>query len=178
MADKKTNLKDAIMDLARGIESAFRKYSRNTREKAWSKIVGKDGEREIKKIMVDPTRQLSTFAKLVTQKESVKSEASVRMWLDDERPMPEGFDLHVRTAREAIEAIRSGRVVEASLDHDLGSEENGTGYDVAKFVEEAAFQGALAPMRVSVHSANPIGARNIQMCIDNANRYWGRNEVL
>lgn len=173
MADKKTNLKDAIMDLARGIESVFRKYSRSTREKAWDKITSKDGEREIKKIMVDPTRQLSTFAKLVTQRESADSSSALRMWLDDERPMPEGFNLHVRTAKEAIEAIRSGRVAVASLDHDLGGEENGTGYEVAKFVEEAAFQGALAPMNLSVHSANPVGASNIKRCIDNANRFWG-----
>jgi hypothetical protein len=173
MADKKTNLKDAIMDLARGIESVFRKYSRSTREKAWTKITGKDGEREIKKIMVDPTRQLSTFAKLVTQKESVAATSSIRMWLDDERPMPEGFNLHVKRADEAIKAIKTGRVGEVSLDHDLGGEENGTGYDVAKFIEEAAFQGSLAPMRLSVHSANPVGANNIKKCIDNAMRFWG-----
>ena len=171
MADKKTNLKDAIMDLARGIEAVFRKYSRNTREKAWSRITGKDGEKEIKKIMVDPTRQVSIFAKLANQTESAG--AAVRMWLDDERPMPAGFDLHVRTAKEAIEAIKSGRVSEISLDHDLGGEENGTGYEVAKFIEEAAFQGALAPMRLVVHSANPVGANNIRRCIDNANRFWG-----
>lgn len=173
MADKKTNLRDAIMDLARGIESVFRKYTRSTREKAWGKIVGKDGEREIRKIMIDPTRQLSTFGKLVTKEDFSEGSSAVRMWLDDERPMPVDFDMHVRTAKEAIEAIKSGRVAEASLDHDLGGEENGTGYEVAKFIEEAAFQGALAPMRISVHSANPIGRNNMNMCINNAMRYWG-----
>lgn len=173
MADKKTNLKDAIMDLARGIESVFRKYSRSTREKAWGKIIGADGEKEIKKIMVDPTRQLSTFAKLVTQKESAENGESIRMWLDDERPMPKGFDLHVRTAEEAIRAIKSGRVVEVSLDHDLGNERFGTGYDVAKFIEESAFDGSIAPLKVSVHSANPVGTKNIKRCIDNATRFWG-----
>lgn len=173
MADKKTNLKDAIMDLARGIESVFRKYSRSTREKAWGKITGKDGEKEIRKIMIDPTRQISTFAKLVTQKESAEEAESVRMWLDDERRMPEGFNLHVRTAKDAIEAIKSGRVRKVSLDHDLGDPGFGTGYDVAKFIEESAFNGSISPLQVSVHSANPVGAKNIKRCIDNAMRFWG-----
>lgn len=169
MADKKTNLKDAIMDLARGIESAFRKYTKSTRERAWEKITSKDGEREIKKILVDPNRQLSIFAKLANQRES--AEVGTRLWLDDERPMPKGFDLHVKTAREAIKKIREGGVSMVSLDHDLG-EGGGTGYEVAKYVEEAAFNGALMPMEIRVHSANPVGRDNIRRCIDNAVKYW------
>lgn len=170
MADKKTNLKDAIMDLAKGIESAFKKYTKSTRERAWEKITSRAGEREIKKILVDPNRQLSIFAKLANQRESAA--AGTRLWLDDERPMPDGFDLHVRTSREAIRAIREGGVSMVSLDHDLG-EGHGTGYDVAKYIEEAAFNGALVPMEVRVHSANPVGKDNIRRCIDNAKKYWG-----
>lgn len=169
MADKKTNLKDAIMDLARGIESAFRKYTKSTRERAWEKITSKDGEKEIRKILIDPNRQLSMFAKLANQRESAAS--GTRLWLDDERPMPDGFDLHVKTSREAIKAIREGGVSMVSLDHDLG-EGNGTGYEVAKYIEEAAFNGALIPMEIRVHSANPVGRNNIRRCIDNAKRYW------
>ena len=170
MADKKTNLKDAIMDLARGIESAFKKYTKSTRERAWEKITGKDGEREIRKIIVDPNRQLSPFAKLANQRES--SEHGLKMWLDDERPMPEGFDLRVKTAAEAIDAIRRGGVSMVSLDHDLG-DGNGTGYEVAKYIEESAFNGGLIPMEVRVHSANPVGRANMNRCIENAKRFWG-----
>lgn len=176
MADKKTNLKDAIMDLARGIESAFRKYTKSTRDRAWEKITSKDGEREIRKILVDPNRQLSSFAKLANQKES--ADFGRRLWLDDERPMPEGFDLHVRTAPEAIAEIRKGGVSMASLDHDLGGEQNGTGYDVAKYIEEAAFNGGLLPIDIRVHSANPVGRSNIERCVHNARKFWGSNEVL
>jgi hypothetical protein len=171
MADKKTNLKDAIMDLARGIESAFRKYTKSTRERAWDKITSKDGEREIKKILVDPNRQLSPFAKLANQRESSEGRASLSLWLDDERPMPEGFDIHARTADKAVEFLKSGVVTRVSLDHDLG-DGNGTGYDVAKYIEEAAFKGELPRMEVGVHSANPVGRVNIRRCIDNANRFW------
>lgn len=171
MADKKTNLRDAIMDLARGIESVFRKYTKNTRDKAWDKITGKDGEREIRKILLDPNRQLSPFGKLANQRES--AEGGLRLWLDDERPVPDGFDLVARTAGNAIRLIESGEVSMVSLDHDLGSESNGTGYDVARFIEEGAFHGTVAPMDVRVHSANPVGAERIRSCIRNARRFWG-----
>lgn len=63
----KTNLKDAIVDLARGLESVFRKYSRSTRTKAWERITGKRGEQEVKKILLDPRRQVNTFQKLANE---------------------------------------------------------------------------------------------------------------
>lgn len=96
----------------------------------------------------------------------------IKVWLDDERPMPAGFDRHVRTANEAIDIIKSGGVSLISLDHDLGEDSNGTGYDVAKFIEEGAFLGTVPPMEVRVHSANPVGASRMRMCIENAKRYW------
>ena len=65
-----TSLKDAIVDIAKSLESVFKRYTRNTRSKAWEKITSKDGEREIKKIIQDPARQINTFQKLATQKES------------------------------------------------------------------------------------------------------------
>lgn len=70
-----TNLKDAIVDIAKGLESVFKKYSRATRKKAWDKITSKKGEKEIEKILVDPNRQVNTFQKLanesVDQKEKI-----------------------------------------------------------------------------------------------------------
>lgn len=170
MPDKKSSIKDAIMDLARSMESVFRKYTKNTREKAWDRITSKDGEREVRKILVDPVRQLSSFAKLATQKESALR--GLRLWIDDERPMPDGFDVHARTADDAIRAIDAGGVSLVSLDHDLG-DGNGTGYEVAKYIEEGAFNGDLPPMEVRVHSANPVGRKNIMRCVENAIEFWG-----
>lgn len=166
MPDKKSSLKDAIMDLAKEIDSVFKKYTRNTRTKAWERITSKDGEVEIKKIIVDPNRQLSIFGRLALQKEGR------HVWLDDERPMPSGYDIHIKTAAEAIELIRSGAVSSISLDHDLGNAENGTGYEVAKFIEEGAFNGTVKPIEVRVHSANPVGASNMRKSIESAVRFW------
>lgn len=170
MADKKSNLKDAVMALAREIDSVFKKFTKQTRLKAWAKIMSKDGEKEIKRILDNPGRGLSPFARLASQKES--TDRVVRVWLDDERPMPNEFSLHARTADEAIKAIEAGGVSVVSLDHDLGEDSNGTGYDVAKFIEEGAFLGTVPPMEVRVHSANPVGASRMRMCIENAKRYW------
>lgn len=63
----------------------------------------------------------------------------IRLWLDDDlvdRAAPEGW-VHVTTAWQAIEALETGRVVELSLDHDLGDDERyGRGTDVVDFIAE------------------------------------------
>jgi hypothetical protein len=65
--------------------------------------------------------------------------ADLRVWLDDDledRAAPEGW-IHVTTAWEVIDLLRTGRVVELSLDHDLGDDEkNGRGTDVVDFIAE------------------------------------------
>lgn len=66
-----TNLRKAIVDIAKELESVFKKYSRQTRIKAWEKIISKDGEKEVKKILNDPSRPINTFQKLATQNEMV-----------------------------------------------------------------------------------------------------------
>ena len=45
-----------------------------------------------------------------------------RLWLDDKRMEPWGYDLRARTAREAIEMIQRHEVEHVSLDHDLADE--------------------------------------------------------
>ena len=64
-----TNLKDAIVDIAKSLESVFKKHSRQTRIKAWEKITSKDGEMEVKKILNDPKRPINTFQKLASKEE-------------------------------------------------------------------------------------------------------------
>lgn len=78
---------------------------------------------------------------------------SIRVYLDDARSTPEGW-VRVYWPDEAIELLKTGRVAELSLDHDLGDDERGTGYDVVLWIEEAvALEGFKAP-RISVHSVN------------------------
>jgi len=77
----------------------------------------------------------------------------MKVYLDDERMPPDGWKL-VRWPEEAIELLKSGIVEEISLDHDLGDDEHGTGYDVILWIEEAVATQGFTPPKISVHSAN------------------------
>ena len=97
----------------------------------------------------------------------------IKLYLDDERPTPEGW-VRAYTATEAITLLEAGGVEEVSLDHDLGPPEAGTGYDVACWVEQAAYEGRIPPMRWGIHSANPVGRRRMTSALESADRFWGR----
>lgn len=101
----------------------------------------------------------------------------MKLWVDDERPKPQDFDIWAKTADEAIRILNLGGVTEISLDHDLGSLEK-TGYSVAVWIEAAASNGYLAKLKWSVHSANPPGRRNIEMALRKADEFWDGSEVI
>jgi hypothetical protein len=96
-----------------------------------------------------------------------------RVWLDDVRVMPAGFDVHVETAEALIELLKTGDVSHVSFDNDLG-EGRLEGRHAAAWVEEAAFNGSLRPITWAVHSANPIGRREITAAMESADRFWGK----
>lgn len=77
----------------------------------------------------------------------------MKIYLDDERPTPDGW-IGVRWPDEVIAHLETGLVTDVSLDHDLGDDERGTGYDVVLWVEEAVALRGFVPPRMSVHSAN------------------------
>jgi hypothetical protein len=102
----------------------------------------------------------------------------MNLWLDDLRTMPAGYDYHARTAAEAISLLETGAVRRLSLDHDLGDEANGTGYEVAKWIEARAFawsqgdEAGLPPLELAIHSQNPVGLGNMTQALRNADRFW------
>ena len=100
----------------------------------------------------------------------------MRVWLDDERPMPPGFDVHVKTVKEAIRVLGTKKVKHISLDHDLGG--LATGYDVALWIEEKAFTMSIPRLTWEVHSMNPAGAMRIRMAMESADRQWSRLDDL
>mgnify|MGYP000078215225 FL=1 len=77
----------------------------------------------------------------------------MRVFLDDERTTPEGW-IRVYWPFEAIALLQTGAVEEISLDHDLGDDERGTGYDVVLWIEEAVALHQFNPPKITVHSAN------------------------
>ena len=54
--------------------------------------------------------------------------------------------------------LEQGNVGEISLDHDLGEDENGTGYDVILWIEEKVFLENFNYPRIHIHTAN-VSAR-------------------
>jgi hypothetical protein len=94
----------------------------------------------------------------------------MKLWLDDVRPMPEGYDRHARTADEAIALLETGDVSHISFDHDLGTEKDGN--DVAIAIEKMAHDGIVVEMEWTIHSANPVGRKEIEMTMKSAQRWW------
>jgi len=59
----------------------------------------------------------------------------IKVFLDDLRSVPD----------EAIKLLKTGQVEEINLDHDLGDDNRGTGYDVVLWIEEAVAAGGFIP---------------------------------
>lgn len=90
----------------------------------------------------------------------------MKLFLDDERVAPEGWT-QVRWAEEAIKLLQTGTVERLSLDHDLGDDQRGTGYDVLLWIEqESALNGFAPPSIMEVHSANPAGRKRMLAAIE------------
>jgi hypothetical protein len=77
----------------------------------------------------------------------------MKVYLDDERIAPAGW-VKVGWPDEVIELLESGKVTDLSLDHDLGDDDRGTGYDVVLWIEKAVAIRGFNPPRIKVHSAN------------------------
>ena len=98
----------------------------------------------------------------------------MKVWLDDERKAPEGW-VHVKTPLQAIELLKTGNVEEISLDNDLGMfnyQPPNEGYHVANYIEEAAITGTLKPLKIRIHTQNPVARDKMKAAIRNAYRAW------
>lgn len=96
----------------------------------------------------------------------------MKLWVDDLRKMPDNFDYHAKTANEAIMMLQTHAFTEISLDHDLGEPSAGTGYDVAKWIEKAAYFRFINPLKIHLHTDNPVGRQNMTLAITSACRFW------
>lgn len=98
------------------------------------------------------------------------------IWLDDLRdPLDYGFDYcgdlrwH-KTFTEFKDYISSAfnvLVEEIHLDHDLGSDLDGTGYDALLLIEEMLYGGDLKSLKtIYVHTSNPSAATKMMSVKD------------
>lgn len=85
----------------------------------------------------------------------------MKVYLDDERQTPEGWE-RVYWPDEAIALLQTGEVREISLDHDLGDDERGTGYDVVVWLEEKVVLENFVAPAIKVHSANTSARQKME----------------
>lgn len=88
----------------------------------------------------------------------------VKLWLDDERPAPDTTWFVAKTSAEACEFIETTLYLnldfeEASLDHDLGGEDNGM------IVVDFMAANNIWPRSITVHTANPPARDNMLRAI-------------
>jgi hypothetical protein len=100
----------------------------------------------------------------------------MHVYLDDERPCPEGW-LQVRWPDEAIGLLMSGKVVEISLDHDLGDDKRGTGYDVLLWIERAVAMDGFVPPTMRIHSANSSARKKMELAVEKIGKLAAGNET-
>jgi hypothetical protein len=99
-----------------------------------------------------------------------------KLFLDDERNPPDTSWMIARTVQEARELMMKYPFYEISLDHDLGFETHGTGYDFLNWLERVAAgmeyvpASFIIPQTIKVHSQNPVGRANMLRVIDSIDR--------
>lgn len=92
--------------------------------------------------------------------------------MDDERQTPPGW-IRVWWPDEAIRLLEDGNVTEISLDHDLGDDARGTGYDVIRWIEDAVALRGFVPPVIHVHSANSSARERMRLGIESIERLAG-----
>lgn len=93
----------------------------------------------------------------------------MKIFLDDIRQPPPGW-VHVYWPDEMINLLKTGFVEEISLDHDLGDDNKGTGYDVLIWIENAVVMDGFNPPKIKIHSANVSARRKMELAIININK--------
>lgn len=113
----------------------------------------------------------------------------IKLWLDDIRTPPDETWLWCKNGYECVGMIvaNAGNIDIVSFDHDLGEGVNG--YWVACQIETMAnnfYRHSLVEFKDNpegicvpsfdweVHSANPVGRKNIEWAMKSAERFWNK----
>jgi hypothetical protein len=97
-----------------------------------------------------------------------------RVYLDDYREAPLGW-IRVFWPYQVVQLLETGEVTHLSLDHDLGDDKRGTGYDVLPEIERMINDGTLAQLpELTVHSANPAARQRMELAIEAIKRQWSQ----
>jgi hypothetical protein len=93
----------------------------------------------------------------------------MKIYLDDERAAPEGWT-QARWPQDVVKLMHEFDVTHLSLDHDLGDDAHGTGYDVLLWIESrVSFTGFKIP-EITIHTSNPAARLRMEAAVDAINR--------
>lgn len=105
----------------------------------------------------------------------------MKLFLDDIRDPPDNTWTVARTMLEAKVLLESGyfEYKVLSLDHDLGKNTQ-TGYDLMKWIEKETHDNEyfLLPKKITIHSANPVGRKNMENAIRSIEKHTGLELLL
>lgn len=98
----------------------------------------------------------------------------IKVYLDDERKTPAGW-VRAFWPDEVIEYLKSGNVSDISLDHDLGDDDRGTGYDVLLWIEEQVHSNSEFVLpNINVHSANSSAVDKMLRAVASIKHYYSK----
>lgn len=88
----------------------------------------------------------------------------MKIWIDDIRPIPEGYDVWIKRVDEAIDfiSIHKDEISLLDLDHDAG-DYFCYGGDYIKILDWMEEKGISIP--ISIHSGNPYGVQRMWQII-------------
>jgi len=98
----------------------------------------------------------------------------MKIWLDDVRDpkyfpwmAPMGDDwIWMKRVDDVITALKTGKVESIHLDHDLGVEDERTGYEVLAWLEEQIGTGQWPFSNIPemyIHTDNPVGRERMKL---------------
>ena len=98
----------------------------------------------------------------------------MKIYLDDEREAPKGWT-RIERSLTAIILLKSGIVYEISLDHDLGDDRRGTGYNILLWIEnEIVINSDFKLPKITIHTANPPARKRMLAALDSIYKRYNR----
>lgn len=94
----------------------------------------------------------------------------MKVWLDDLRALPPGYDVLAKNYDECVAFLKTGKVTHLSLDNDLG--EPMEGRHVIDWLYEPAYERTIPPIRMQIHSSNGGAIPAMLQGINQLYLYW------
>ena len=127
---------------------------------------------------MDSIRDTEGFRALPQTFDFWSMEKSVRIWVDDVRPLPPGYDVWYQSVREVLDYVtivlfadenHSPKKILLDLDHDAGNYQRDGG-DFIRILDYFVENNFVASHPETefifrIHSANPVGRANMERII-------------